>query len=150
MVADLYLDSASATPLLPVAREAVVAALDSYGDPLSIHAPGRAARSLLDDGRVAIAALAVGCIQACLDLSVQYAGERTTFGVPIGAKQGVAFQIADLAVMAQAGRALVYQAAAMKDAWDFYDIVQAVGGDLVAETCEGEGFDPKKPLSAQI
>jgi butyryl-CoA dehydrogenase len=70
----------------------------------------------LDDGRVAIAALAVGCIQACLDLCVQYAGERTTFGVPIGTKQGVAFQISDLAVMAQAGRALTYQAAAMKDA----------------------------------
>src|SRR5204863_7376104 len=34
----------------------------------------------LDDGRVAIAALAVGCIQACVDMSVQYAGERTTFG----------------------------------------------------------------------
>src|ERR1700712_1842128 len=70
----------------------------------------------LDDGRVAIAALAVGCIQAWLALCVQYAGERTTFGVPIGAKQGVAFQISDLAVMAQAGRALTYQAAAMKDA----------------------------------
>jgi butyryl-CoA dehydrogenase len=70
----------------------------------------------LDDGRIAIAALAVGCIQACLELCVQYAGERTTFGVPIGSKQGVAFQISDLAVMAQAGRALTYQAAAMKDA----------------------------------
>jgi short/branched chain acyl-CoA dehydrogenase len=70
----------------------------------------------LDDGRIAIAALAVGCIQACLDLCVQYAGERTTFGVPIGTKQGVAFQISDLAVMAQAGRALTYKAAAMKDA----------------------------------
>lgn len=70
----------------------------------------------LDEGRIAIAALAVGCIQACLDLCVQYAGERTTFGVPIGAKQGLAFQISDLAVMAQAGRALTYQAAAMKDA----------------------------------
>src|SRR3954454_9125475 len=45
----------------------------------------------LDDGRGAIAALAVGCIQACFDMSVQYAGERTTFGVPIGTKQGVAF-----------------------------------------------------------
>ena len=56
----------------------------------------------LDDGRVAIAAVAVGCIQACLEMSVQYAGERTTFGVPIGAKQGVAFQIADLKVMAEA------------------------------------------------
>ena len=70
----------------------------------------------LDDGRVAIAALAVGCIQACLELCVQYAGERTTFGVPIGTKQGVAFQISDLAVMAQAGRALTYKAAALKDA----------------------------------
>ena len=70
----------------------------------------------LDDGRVAIAALAVGCIQACLDMSVQYAGERTTFGVPIGSKQGVAFQIADLEVMLEASRLLTYRAAAMKDA----------------------------------
>ncbi len=70
----------------------------------------------LDDGRVAIAALAVGCIQACLDMSVQYAGERTTFNVPIGSKQGVAFQIADLKVMAEAARALTHKAAAVKDA----------------------------------
>ncbi len=70
----------------------------------------------LDDGRVAIAALAVGCIQACLEMSVQYAGERTTFNVPIGAKQGVAFQIADLQVMAEAARGLTYKAAALKDA----------------------------------
>ena len=70
----------------------------------------------LDDGRVAIAALAVGCIQACLEMSVQYAGERTTFNVPIGSKQGVAFQIADLQVMAEAARCLTYKAAALKDA----------------------------------
>lgn len=70
----------------------------------------------LDDGRVAIAALAVGCIQACVDACVQYAGERQTFGGPIGRKQGVAFQIADLEVMLQASRLLVYKAAAMKDA----------------------------------
>jgi short-chain 2-methylacyl-CoA dehydrogenase len=70
----------------------------------------------LDDGRVAIAALAVGAIQACLDMSVEYAGERTTFGVPIGTKQGVAFQVADLQVMLEASRALTYKAAAMKDA----------------------------------
>jgi butyryl-CoA dehydrogenase len=70
----------------------------------------------LDDGRVAIAALAVGCLQACLDQCVQYAGERTTFGVPIGRKQGVAFQIADLEVMLTASRLLTYKAAWMKDA----------------------------------
>jgi butyryl-CoA dehydrogenase len=76
----------------------------------------------LDDGRVAIAALAVGCIQACLDLSVAYALDRTTFGVPIGQKQGVAFQISDLQVMAEAARLLTYKAAAVKD-----------GGGSVAE-----------------
>jgi butyryl-CoA dehydrogenase len=71
--------------------------------------------SILDQGRVAIAALALGCIRACLELSTQYAMERTTFGVPIGQKQGVAFQIADLDVMASAAHQLVYAAAAMRD-----------------------------------
>ena len=72
--------------------------------------------AILDDGRVAIAALAVGLIQACVDLCVEYAGERQTFGGPIGRKQGVAFQIADLEVMLHASRLLTYKAAAMKDA----------------------------------
>jgi short-chain 2-methylacyl-CoA dehydrogenase len=70
----------------------------------------------LDDGRVAIAALAVGCIQACVDASVRYAGERETFGGPIGSKQGLAFQVSDMEVMLRASRLLTYRAAAMKDA----------------------------------
>ena len=41
-------------------------------------------------------------------------------------------------------------AAAMKDDWDFFDIVQGVGGEKTAETCESEGFDPKKRLSQLI
>lgn len=69
----------------------------------------------LDDGRVAISALSVGCIQACLDMAVAYAGERQTFGGPIGRKQGVAFQVADLEVMLHASRMLTYRAAALKD-----------------------------------
>ena len=51
-------------------------------------------------------------------MSVQYAGERQTFGGPIGRKQGLAFQIADLEVMLHASRLLTYRAAAMKDAMD--------------------------------
>jgi short-chain 2-methylacyl-CoA dehydrogenase len=70
----------------------------------------------LDDGRVAIAALALGCIEACLELSTTYANERSSFSGPIGRKQGVAFRIADLAVMAAGARALTYRAAALKDA----------------------------------
>ncbi len=69
----------------------------------------------LNTGRVAVAALATGCIQAMLDLTVEHAGVRPTFGGPIGRKQGVAFQIADIEVMVQASRALTYRAAALKD-----------------------------------
>jgi short/branched chain acyl-CoA dehydrogenase len=72
--------------------------------------------SVLDDGRIAIAALAVGLAQACLDLSVQYAQRRTTFGQPIGSRQGVAFPLSDLAVSVEAARLLTYRAAALKDA----------------------------------
>ncbi|MEA2521298.1 MAG: cysteine desulfurase [Actinomycetota bacterium] len=52
---DIYLDAASAAPLLSVARDAVMEALDAYGDPLNIHAEGRAARRILDDARDVIA-----------------------------------------------------------------------------------------------
>jgi len=70
----------------------------------------------LDDGRIAISALALGCIRTCRDLARDYALERTSFGVPIGRKQAVAFSIADLDAMAHTAHLLVYSAAAMKDA----------------------------------
>jgi cysteine desulfurase len=55
LTADIYLDGASATPLLPEARAALLTALDTFGDPLLIHAPGRAARSMLDESRETVA-----------------------------------------------------------------------------------------------
>jgi butyryl-CoA dehydrogenase len=70
---------------------------------------------ILDEGRIAIAALAVGCIQACLDHCLQYAQDRHAFGQPIGANQGVAFPVADLAVMAETARLVTYQAAWLHD-----------------------------------
>jgi len=71
--------------------------------------------AILDEGRIAIAALAVGTIQACLEQSVQYAKDRNAFGRPIGANQGVAFKCSDLAVMAETARLLTYKAAWLKD-----------------------------------
>jgi butyryl-CoA dehydrogenase len=71
--------------------------------------------SILDDGRIAIAALAVGLAQGCLEQSVGYAGERLAFGKPIGANQGIAFRCADLAVMVESARLLTYKAAWLKD-----------------------------------
>lgn len=58
----------------------------------------------LDDGRIAISALAVGLIQGCVEECTRYAREREAFGKPIGANQAVAFKIADLEVAAQTSR----------------------------------------------
>jgi butyryl-CoA dehydrogenase len=71
---------------------------------------------ILDEGRIAISALAVGCIQACLEHCTRYAQDRSAFGKPIGSNQGVAFQVADLAVMAETARLITYHAAWLRDA----------------------------------
>jgi alkylation response protein AidB-like acyl-CoA dehydrogenase len=60
--------------------------------------------STLDEGRVAIAALAVGLAQGCVDESVRYAREREAFGAPIGSYQAVAFRIADMEMRTQVAR----------------------------------------------
>lgn len=115
----------------------------------------------LDDGRIAISALSVGCLQACLDFCVEYAGQRTTFGKPIGAKQGVAFQISDLAVMLEASRGLTYRAAALKDAGapaaevkqaasiaKLYSTEAAVSGTRIAtQVFGGYGFMEEYPVA---
>jgi alkylation response protein AidB-like acyl-CoA dehydrogenase len=80
--------------------------------------PGSGLRNflaILDDGRIAIASLAVGCAQACLDMAVEYAQQRQAFGGPIGRFQGLAFQLADLAVAVENSRNLTYTAARLKD-----------------------------------
>jgi len=71
--------------------------------------------AILDDGRIAISALAVGCAQACLDLAVDYAKERQAFGGAIGRFQGLAFQLSDLAVAVENSRNLTYGAARLKE-----------------------------------
>ncbi|MCT8140071.1 acyl-CoA dehydrogenase [Anaerobacillus sp. CMMVII] len=65
----------------------------------------------LDGGRNGIAAQAVGIAQGALDAAVNYAKERKQFGKPIGAQQGLAFKIADMATKIEASRLLTYQAA---------------------------------------
>jgi short-chain 2-methylacyl-CoA dehydrogenase len=70
---------------------------------------------ILDDGRIAIAALAVGLAQGCLDQSVKYAGEREAFGRPIGAFQGLQFKVADMKVGVETARLATYKAAWLKE-----------------------------------
>jgi butyryl-CoA dehydrogenase len=71
--------------------------------------------AILDGGRIAIAALAVGLAQACLEQSLAHAASRESFGGPIGRHQAIAFKIADMAVAVECARTLTYKAAWLKD-----------------------------------
>jgi alkylation response protein AidB-like acyl-CoA dehydrogenase len=66
----------------------------------------------LDEGRVAIAALATGLAQGCVDQSLAYVRERTAFGGPIGRFQSLQFKIADMEARAHVARLAYYHAAA--------------------------------------
>ncbi|CEA07626.1 Acyl-CoA dehydrogenase [Arthrobacter saudimassiliensis] len=67
---------------------------------------------ILDEGRIAIAALATGAAQGCVDEAVRYAKERQAFGAAIGSYQGIQFKIARMAARAHTARLAWYDAAA--------------------------------------
>lgn len=69
----------------------------------------------LNEGRIGIAAQMVGLAQGALDHAVKYVQDREQFGRPIGAFQGVQFQIAQMATEVEAARHMVYNAARLKD-----------------------------------
>jgi alkylation response protein AidB-like acyl-CoA dehydrogenase len=80
------------------------------------------ALATLGAGRIGIAAQAVGILAACLDASVKFATERVAFGRRIGAFEGVAFKIAQMATDLEAARLLTYHAAALCDAGEPFTI----------------------------
>ena len=67
---------------------------------------------ILDEGRIAISALAVGLSQGCVDESVRYSRERIAFGRPIGRNQSIAFKIADMETRTHLSRLAYYDAGA--------------------------------------
>jgi alkylation response protein AidB-like acyl-CoA dehydrogenase len=69
----------------------------------------------LDDGRIAIASLALGLAEGCLDESLKYANERHAFRRPIGSFQGLQFKIADMKVAVETARLATYRAAWLRD-----------------------------------
>ena len=69
--------------------------------------------SILDEGRIAIAALGTGLAQACVDECVRYAREREAFGRNIGAYQAIQFKIADMEMRAHLSRLAWRDAAAL-------------------------------------
>jgi alkylation response protein AidB-like acyl-CoA dehydrogenase len=75
----------------------------------------KVAMATLDGGRIGIAAQALGIAQRCLDLAVEQARSRVTFGKPIAKHQAIQWKIADMKSRIEAARLLTWRAAAMKD-----------------------------------
>jgi alkylation response protein AidB-like acyl-CoA dehydrogenase len=73
------------------------------------------AMTILDGGRIAIAALSVGIAQAALEHSIKYAKQRKQFGKHLSEFQGIQFKLADMAMETEAARLLTYRAAGLKD-----------------------------------
>ncbi len=92
---------------------AQVAATDLVGEPGQGFA---IAMQALDSGRLGISACAVGLARSALDEAVRYARDRSAFGQPIAGFQGLQFMLADMDTQIHAARALLLEAARLKDA----------------------------------
>jgi alkylation response protein AidB-like acyl-CoA dehydrogenase len=84
------------------------------------------AMKMLEAGRISIAAQATGIAAGALERSIKYAKERRAFGKPIAQHQGIAFKLADMAVMVEAARNFVYKAAWLKDAGKPYGLASSM------------------------
>ena len=106
------------------------------GDDALLGASGEgfgSAMTALASGRIGIAAQATGILAGCLDQSVAFAKQRSAFGKPIGAYEGVSFKIAQMATDLDASRLLVYRAAALADAGKPF-VIEASKAKLFAST----------------
>ena len=112
----------------------------------------------LDEGRVAVAALAVGAAQGCVDESVRYAKERKAFGKSIGEHQSIAFKIAEMQARTHTARLAYYHAAALiADGKEFKteaSIAKLVGSEAAMENARaatqifgGYGFIDEFPVA---
>ena len=73
------------------------------------------ALTVLDGGRISIAAMALGMAQGAFEASLHYSQQRKQFGRTISAFQGIQFKLADMAVEIDSARLLTHRAAWMKD-----------------------------------
>jgi len=95
----------------------------------------------LDDGRIAIAALATGLARGCLEESVRYAREREAFGRPIGAYQALQFKMADIRVGVENARLAYLRAAWLKDRGRRYKTEAAIAKLYASEVAVAAARD---------
>jgi alkylation response protein AidB-like acyl-CoA dehydrogenase len=94
----------------------------------------RIAMTVLDAGRIGIAAQSLGIAEAAYEASLQYAREREAFGHKIGQFQGISFKLADMKTRIEASRLLIYQAALAKER------LKSTGQRFTLEACMAKLF----------
>ena len=96
---------------------------------------------ILDEGRIAIAALATGAAQGCVDEAVRYAKERQAFGTNIGAFQAIQFKIARMQARAHTARLAYYDAAARMLAGRHFKTQSAIAKMVAGEAAMDNARD---------
>lgn len=99
------------------------------------------AMSILDYGRILMAAQCVGLGQACLEKSIQYANERSQFGRKIGKFQGIQWKIADMGTSVESSRLLTYKAAQKCDQGEDYGLDSSMAKLVASEAAMDAAHD---------
>ena len=94
------------------------------------------ALSVLDSGRIGIAALSVGLAQGAMEAAVKYAKERKAFGSTLSEFQGIQFKLADMATEIEAARLLTYRAAAAKTRGESINLMAAQAKFFASEVAQ--------------
>lgn len=92
--------------------------------------------TILDGGRISIAAMALGLAQGAYEEALRYCQEREQFGRPIALFQAVGFTLAEMATRIEAARGLNYEAARMKDAGENIIKASAMAKYYASETAQ--------------
>lgn len=90
----------------------------------------------LDGGRIGVGALCVGIAQAALEQAITYVQERETFGKPLAEHQAIQFKLADMAMLTEAARLMVYKAGWLKNQGKPYTKLSAMAKLLASEVAE--------------
>jgi butyryl-CoA dehydrogenase len=116
---------------------------------------------ILDSGRIAIGAMALGIAQGAFDEALRYSKERQQFNQPISNFQAIQFYLADMATEIEAARHLVYHAARLKDAGKSYSMQAAMAklyaSELATRVCDkaiqihgGYGYTKEYPVERML
>lgn len=91
--------------------------------------------SILDHGRIGIAAQTVGITQAILEKSIEYSKQRMQFGAPISQNQAISWMLADMATELEAARLLTHKAASLVDRGESCTTLAAMAKLTASELC---------------